>query len=231
MDQITPPEITVNLTPWFTRRMLIMLAMFGFFAAYFAYDWKVGYPKKASIYQEYLGYQAKGEEGMREWAVIAREKKYDLEDEKKLKPMEVDDGKIAQQFWGMIVCTVLSAITVYFLVRSLGTGLAIANEQLLLPRTPPIAISDIVRVDTRKWMSKGLAYVWYQSGGSEKKGVIDGLKYGGFKGEKPYAPDLILEHVVKNFRGELIELEEAPADTAATGSAGGTAAEEEAKQG
>lgn len=210
----TPPSFDAPLTPWYTRRMLIMLAMFGVFAAYFAYDWKIGYPKKAEIYQTYLGYAKDGDEGLRKWADVARQNGWDdYEDEKSLKPFEVDDSKIAQQMWGMIVCSIATIIILVLAVRSVGTRMALREGKLILPGADPIDISDIRRVDTRKWMSKGLATIWYEKNGVEKKGIIDGLKYGGFKGEKPYVPDQILEYVVKNFKGELIELEELPPET------------------
>lgn len=209
----SPPSFDAPLTPWYTRRMLIMLAMFGIFAAYFAYDWKIGYPKKAEIYQTYLSYAKDGDEGLRKWADVAREKGWDdYEDEKKLEPFKVDDAKIAQQMWGMLVCSAATLLILVLAVRSVGTRMALREGKLLLPGTDPIDIADIRRVDTRKWMSKGLATIWYEKNGAEKKGVIDGLKYGGFKGEKPYLPDQILEYVVKNFKGELIELEELPPD-------------------
>jgi hypothetical protein len=208
------PDLVAKLTPWFTRRMAIMLAMFVFFAAYFAYDWKVGYPKKALIYKEYLAQQQLGEEGLREWANIVKEKGYDLEDEKTLMPAKIDDGKIAEQFYCMVLCALLAAGITVHLARALGTTLEAGQDSLKLPHSAPIAIASIVRVDTRKWLNKGLAYVWYKNNGKETKGVIDGLKYGGFKGEKPYLPDQILERVVTRFQGELIELQDVAAEPA-----------------
>lgn len=204
------PVLVAKLTPWFIRRMSIMLVMFIFFAAYFAYDWKIGYPKKALIYQEYLAQQKRGDEGMRAWATTVKEKGYDLEDEKNLMPAKIDEGKITEQFYCMLICAALTLAIGVHLARALGTTLEAGPDTLKLPHTPTIAIADIIRVDTRKWMNKGLAYVWYKTNDKEAKGVIDGLKYGGFKGEKPYLPDQILEHVVASFRGELIELQDAP---------------------
>lgn len=207
----SPPIFDAPLTPWYTRRMLIMLAMFGIFAAYFAYDWKIGYPKKAEIYKTYLSYAKDGKEGLLKWADVARQNGWDdYEDETKLEPFKVDDAKIAQQMWGMIVCSAATLIILVMAVRSVGTRMALRDGKLRLPGLDPIEMADIKRVDTRKWLSKGLAHIWYLKDGTEKKGVIDGLKYGGFKGEKPYVPDQILEYVVKNFKGELIELEELP---------------------
>lgn len=210
MDQ-NPDTLTARLTPWFIRRMFILFLMFAGFGGWFGYDWQVGYPKKAAIYSEYLGYRDKGEEGMREWARVSVEKKYKIEDEKSMAPPKIDAGKIKEQFFAMLVCFAVSALVLAYLVRSLGTALRVDGTTLFLPRSAPIAIADIVRVDTRKWMSKGLAYVWHKTGGAERKAVLDGMKYGGFKGDKPYLPDQILARVVDTFQGELIELQEEPA--------------------
>jgi hypothetical protein len=208
MTDSTPDTITASLTPWYIRRMLILFAMFLGFTGWFAYDWQIGYPKKAAIYQEYLAYVAKGEDGLRDWARVSAERKIGFEDERTMAPFKADAGKIQEQLYATLVCAVLSLLVLVLFIRSLGTSLGISGGDLLLPRSAPVAIASIHRVDTRKWLGKGLAYIWYQSQDGTRKGVIDGMKYGGFKGEKPYLPDLILERVVEGFQGELIELQE-----------------------
>lgn len=205
----SPPQILIApLTTWYIRRMLLLFLMFSGLSAYFYYDWQVGYPKKAEIYKEYLSYREKGEEGLREWAKVSAEKGISFEDNKTMAPFKADEGKIKEQYYGMLVCLVGSVLILIFYIKSHGTQLRVEGNTLHLPHMPPVDIADVVRVDTRKWLGKGLAYVWVKHKGSEKKVALDGLKYGGFKGEKPFLPDLILERVVQNFRGELIELQE-----------------------
>lgn len=217
--------VEAGLTPWYFRRMIILLVMFFGFGAYFAYDWQIGYPKKKVIYERYLDYKAQGEEGLREWAKVSKEEGIDFENEAEMAPFKVDDGKIQQQFWGMVVCFLIGAVVAVFFLRSLGTKLGVDERALRLPRRAPVPFGDIRVVDTRKWLNKGLARVVWEESGSSRKGVIDGMKYGGFKGEKPYLPDLILERVVDRFTGELIEIEEIDDEEKATDGVGG--AEEE----
>ncbi len=210
-DSPQPERIEAGLTPWYHRRMIILLVMFYGFAAYFAYDWQIGYPEKQVIYERYLELKEQGEEGLRLWAEEARENRWSFEDSRTMAPFAATDAKIREQMWGMIVCLVLGAIATGFYLRSAGTRLAVDADNLLLPRHGPIPISAITRVDTRKWLNKGIARLNYQiPGGKSGQAAIDGLKYGGFKGEKPFTPDLILERVVSTFPGELIEIEEEP---------------------
>lgn len=210
-DSPQPERIEAGLTPWYHRRMIILLVMFYGFAAYFAYDWQIGYPKKQVIYERYLELKAQGEEGLRQWAEEARENRWSFEDSRTMAPFAATDEKIREQMWGMIICLVLGAIATGFYLRSAGTRLAVDGDTLHLPKHPLIPISAITRLDTRKWLNKGIARLSYQiPGGKSGQAAIDGLKYGGFKGEKPFAPDLILERVVSTFPGELIEIEEEP---------------------
>lgn len=57
---------------------------------------------------------------------------------------------------------------------------------------------DVFRIDKRKWDNKGLGYAYYRSeGGAEKRATIDDLKYVG--------ADQILDRLMENFEGELVE--------------------------
>ena len=61
-----------------------------------------------------------------------------------------------------------------------------------------VPFDAVFRVDKRKWDNKGLAYVHYKDqGGSEKRLVVDDLKYVG--------ADKILDCLLSNFEGELVE--------------------------
>ena len=57
----TPPEIVCHPTKWFMTRILLMLVMFGGFAGYFLYDWKIGYPKKNYVIAHYRAFLAAGQ--------------------------------------------------------------------------------------------------------------------------------------------------------------------------
>jgi hypothetical protein len=212
MDTTTAPHrLQAALTPWYYRRMAILFGMFFFFGAYFGYDWRVGYPKKKAAGEAAMArYQElwpQGEKGQAEWAKLSRDNKWETEGVD-MKPKVLTDAKIAEQFYGMLVCLSVAAVVAVFFLRSRGTVMAVDDEALELPGGTLVPFTAIRKVDTRKWLNKGLAVIWFEAGGPLKRGVIDGLKYGGFKGEKPYLPDQILERVVERFQGELVELQE-----------------------
>jgi len=56
----TPQEIVCQPTKWFLTRIILMLAMFGGFAFYFLYDWKIGYPEKNYTIAHYRAFVAAG---------------------------------------------------------------------------------------------------------------------------------------------------------------------------
>ena len=215
----TPGVIQAGLTPWYYRRMLVLFLMFFGFGCYFAYDWQIGYPKKKveseNAMARYQELYAQGDAGKLQWARESKENKWEIKNQQTMAPEVMTDSKIREQLWGTIVCGVVAAVVLTNFLRSRGTTLKADGEALLLPDGRRAPYSAIRRVDTRKWQNKGLASLWYEEGGRTRKAVIDGLKYGGFKGEKPYRPDQILDRVVDRFHGELIEIREEPVASAA----------------
>lgn len=73
-------EIVCRPTKWFFWRVLLMLAMFAGFAAYFFYDYSVGYPKKNLVYYNYRAFYDAGQAWKNEanrpnWEVFAASQK------------------------------------------------------------------------------------------------------------------------------------------------------------
>jgi len=58
----------------------------------------------------------------------------------------------------------------------------------------------------RKWETKGLATLVYETDGKENKAKIDGMVYGQFKEEEGAPAEALFQKVLENFEGELIEL-------------------------
>ena len=62
LASMSQPEVIVcRPTKWFFWRVLLMLAMFAGFAAYFFYDYKVGYPAKNLTYFHYRSFYDAGQ--------------------------------------------------------------------------------------------------------------------------------------------------------------------------
>ena len=71
-----------------------------------------------------------------------------------------------------------------------------------------IPFEKIIRLDKRKWETKGLATLTYLDGEEEKKTKIDGMVYGQFKSEEGAPAESLFQKVLSKFQGELIELVE-----------------------
>ncbi|BDS08825.1 hypothetical protein NT6N_38650 [Oceaniferula spumae] len=117
----------------------------------------------------------------------------------------MDAGKIREQFIAMGVAMLLIAITLFFLIRTLSRSISADNEALYTQTGKRIPYTDMVRVDKRKWDSKGLALIYYTEGGEEKKAKIDGLVYGQFKAEDGAPAEKLFSKIMENFKGEVME--------------------------
>ncbi len=189
--------ILCRTTPWYIRRMGLMFLMLAAFAGWFSYDFKVGYPAKAAIHAEYEKVKAQpgGEEA---WLTLAEEKKWP----KAPDPYPPDKIATQGQFAAGMGIAALAVLITFLLGRGKtlqadATGFTAANGA----RVP---FAGVFRVDKRKWKHKGLATIFYRDeAGAEKKAVIDDLKFGG--------ADRILDRVLANFSGEVVDLDEDPA--------------------
>lgn len=135
------------------------------------------------------------------WKEYAGANKWDIEPAEH--PMEAH--KIREQFIAAGVAGVLIAITLFFLFRTMSRSIKADDEALYTQDGKRIAYSDMVRIDKRKWDTKGLALVYYNDGGEEKKAKIDGMVYGQFKEEDGAPAEKLFSYVMERFKGEVIE--------------------------
>lgn len=121
--------------------------------------------------------------------------------------------KILEQWVVFVICTIGALIGAFFLLRTVGRSMRVENGTLHPPAGKPVAITDLIRLDLRKWQSKGLAFAWAKAGGDTERRIrLDGLTYGGFKEADGEPAEKLMEAVRAGFSGELIDYERAPAD-------------------
>lgn len=127
-------------------------------------------------------------------------------------------GKIREQWIVFGICLALSIATAVILFRTLGRSIAIDDEALYPAGGGKIPFGDLIRLDLRKWDTKGLAFAWAKTaGGTDRKVRIDGLTYGGFKKEQDEPAERLMRRLRGNFSGEIVEyvaVEEEPAHPA-----------------
>ena len=81
-----------------------------------------------------------------------------------------------------------------------------ADDEALYTQTGKrIPYAEMVRIDKRRWNTKGMALVYYKEGGEEKKAKIDGMVYGQFKKENGEPAEKLFNHIMENFKGEVLE--------------------------
>jgi len=122
-------------------------------------------------------------------------------------PKKSHDAKSIQEqlYWG-IGSGLLGLIPLFFFLRTTQRSMRVDDEAYYDPSGKRIPFTDIKKIDKRKWDTKGLAYLFYDEDGSEKKVKVDGLVYGQFKEEDGAPAEALFKRILDNFSGELIEL-------------------------
>ena len=135
------------------------------------------------------------------WEEYAAERKWDSE------PMDhaMDAGKIREQFYAAGVTGILVLFTIYVLLRTLGRSISVDEEALYTQNGKRIPYADMSRIDKRNWDTKGLALIYYNDGGAEKKAKLDGMVYGQFKEEDGAPAERLFCYLMDHFKGEVIE--------------------------
>lgn len=114
--------------------------------------------------------------------------------------------KVFEQWVVFWVCLVLAIGAVVVLLRTIGRSIAIDSEAFYPAGGDKVPFADLVRLDLRKWGTKGLAFAWAKTAsGGERKLRIDGLTYGGFKKEDNEPAERLMVRLRENFSGEVIE--------------------------
>lgn len=183
--------------------MLLITLMFGFFAAWFFYDWKFKYPEQKFIYDEYVRVMAEPD-GEKRWLEHSGPRGWPLEPDKRTQ------DEIDTQLQFAIGCGLITAVVLGFFLFNRGKVLRADAEAYYPPGGGRVPFTSAFRIDRRKWRHKGLAVVHYRDEkGAERRTVIDDLKYGG--------AEKILDRFLSRFEGELIDVEEKGAASPADG--------------
>ena len=220
--------IVCTTTPWYFKRMGLMTLMIFAFGCWFLFDALVGYPKKVEVYKEheaiveleekyaelkeannldaypeFAAERGAGPEEPPTWRSVAADRGIPLE----LKETNEEDIK-EQKYWAGGAFLVASIVGILFLINR-GKKITADANSFTTPGGITIPFESVYRIDKRKWKYKGLAYAHYtDSAGKKQKAALDDLKYGG--------TDKILDRLLANFSGELIDRvedeEETPAE-------------------
>jgi|GEM_PF-580257 len=202
---MSEPDIVCKVTPWYWKRMGLMVLLFVAFTAWFFYDGKYTYPEENVIYNKFIDFTenmlpefdkvtVEEEKPLDEWKVIAEEKgwtqyldesgeplkwkNYAAERDWDEKPKEHPQTDIDGQFRWAAACGVIGLAMLINLLLNLRKKISADDSSYTSDKGVRIPFDDMVEIDKRKWDHKGLATIKYKSEGGEfAKAKLDDLKY------------------------------------------------------
>lgn len=119
-----------------------------------------------------------------------------------------DARKIKEQWVFCYICSALTLVAAFILLRTLSRSISADENGVISHTGKKIAYSDMKSLDLRKWNSKGLAYIDYESSSGSGRFRLDGLTYGGFKKDRGAPAEELMKMIKQNFSGEIIEYEQ-----------------------
>ena len=212
------------VTPWYYRRIGMIAAMLFLFGLYFLYDGAFGYPKQnywAEVKQHLEAYedaQKAGGAKLEEWTAKAKSngwmkegeappnwQAYSVEKGAPIDPKVHSADAIAQQFQFGGAMLLASFFCLGLMLFNRTKKLVGYADRMVMPNGVEVAYSKVTKVDKRGWPVKGFAYVYYKAGEGDavKRVTVDDLKFGG--------ANLVMDRLLADFKGELIEKVEPPA--------------------
>lgn len=121
-----------------------------------------------------------------------------------IKPGEhgYDAGAIREQWIAGGVCMLISASLAYLMLRTRRRVMALEGDRVTAAGQQ-FRVSDISRLDLRQWGPgfKGVAYATVNG----RRVRMDGMTYGGFAKEKGEPAERLMQAVLAQYKGELIE--------------------------
>lgn len=116
-----------------------------------------------------------------------------------------DAGKIAEQWVVFWICSGLTVIAVFFLLRTINRSISVDATSVTTQQGKRVLFTDFRTLDLRKWENKALAFIDYDGASGKGRIRIDGLTYGGFKKENDEPAERLMQRIRENFSGEIIE--------------------------
>jgi len=179
--KITPivnTSVTAIISKEWKQRILIMALAVSGLGCWFLYDGLVAYPKnnvKAAVYfplRDQLGKDTPELEAA--WAAARKERHWN---EKTPKKIYSPDSLRTQIILGILSLLGGGAIVLYYF-RSLPLTTRLQNGRIILPDGREIELTQIRAVSKRRWDSKGIADLVYESApGKTARFLLDDYKF------------------------------------------------------
>ena len=172
-----------DFTPSYFRRYLWVTLACVAYTLWCCYDAFIAYPKKGEISAAYESLQQQFEETERPlielpraWEKVAGPKGWStIQPGKTTDDIRADIGK---QYFMMVLCGLIGVPAFIKWARGQKTWVE-GNEELIRNSSgQELKISEITKIDKRKWDEKGIALIHYlKDGKRKKKFVMDDFKF------------------------------------------------------
>jgi hypothetical protein len=83
--------------------------------------------------------------------------------------------------------------------------MSVDSEAFYTVNGKKVPFSAIRKIDKRKWDTKGVATIYFEEDGLERKTKVDGMVYGQFRQEDGAPAEALFQRIMANFKGELID--------------------------
>jgi hypothetical protein len=170
-------DIKANVASSYQWRLGIMAVICVLFGFYSMYDAMVAYPLQREVAMKYQGLVERNldqKEWQPEWEAFAQSKGWPPDE---LPGEPYSDFDIKTQYLMMILTLPAGVWYVVQFVLMWGQWIACTDAGLTTRRGKNAPFKEIVRFDTNRWKSKGMAVVHYRSGTATDKIVLDDTKY------------------------------------------------------
>lgn len=172
-----------------SKSYLLRLAIVGVvclgFSGWSYYDGKYAYPQQMAAGRKFQEMEELGIASVEEWRAVAKENGWPESKPKEDYPNEAD---IAIQFYMVWIAGIPGALVLLNVLRRLGSWIELEGNTLRNSRGDEFTLDQIVKIDKKKWDKKGIAHLYYEHEGDERRFLLDDFIY-----ERPTTDEILLK--------------------------------------
>jgi hypothetical protein len=160
----------------YLKRYLLLAGVCLPLSLWFAYDGFIGYPKQLEIAEAYDKLRdLESTERQSQWQAIASTNGWPSRIPEKT-AAEIADSIFGQYVWGSLSFAAGLIALLYYL-RSRGTWVEPTETGLTTSWGQKLDFKDVIRLDKKKWESKGIAKATYRDSNLNRVFVFDDFKF------------------------------------------------------
>ena len=164
-----PAEARITPT-WKKQKGFLALFLAGF-GLWFLFDGMTGFPRSNERWRKHEELKAEGR--LSEWASFAKNAGWNEEPPHKLYKKE----DIAGQYIAGIVLLLAGAWTFIYWTGQIKGVFRLDGDAISIPGGQRIPLEAVTGINRKKWDAKGLATVYFSTGGRRGKFILDDYKF------------------------------------------------------